>query len=435
MIMTTELQPAASADVAASDFSMDSQQLGLGGFVSNYFARLRGGDLGLLPALVSIIALGAVFTYATADKLGKFWSLFNGANLIQQAAAVTMISVGVTFVLLLGEIDLAAGWTAGVTAGVMVTALRDGRSLPVAIALSLGVAAILGLFTGYMVSYVGIPSFVVTLANFLIFQGILLLITGDGGTVQLKDATMKSIMNNNMREVGSWILAALALIGFGANELLKHRRDVSGYPLIVALLKTGCLAFPLIALTFYFAKDRSKNEAKQLIGYPIVLPVVLIVVGVLSFMLTRTAYGRHLYATGGNTEAARRAGINVKLVRLSAFIMCALVSGFGGYLLASRSASVDPQMGGNQTLLLAVGAAVIGGTSLFGGKGKLSNALLGGLALAMIDNGLPLVGKASPFGIAEIDFSKSGIKFIASGLFLFFAASLDALTRKRSSAT
>ncbi len=424
-----------TVEVADSDFALDSQRLDLGGFVRNYFARLRGGDLGLLPALFSIFALGMVFTLATKDKPGKFWSMFNGANLIQQAAAVTMISVGVTFVLLLGEIDLAAGWTAGVTAGVMVTALRDGRSLPVAIAMSLTAAAVLGLFTGYMVSYVGIPSFVVTLANFLIFQGVLLLITGDGGTVQLNNKTMKSIMNNNMRAAGSWALAALLIVGFLANELLKHRRDPESYPVLVAILKSIAVAIPVLTLTFYFSQDRSKNPGKKLIGFPIVLPTVLLIVGLLSFMLTRTAYGRHLYATGGNTEAARRAGINVKSIRLSAFIMCALVSGFGGYLLASRSGSVDPQMGGNQTLLLAVGAAVIGGTSLFGGKGKLTNALLGGLALAMIANGLPLVGKASLFGLPEIDFSKSGISFIASGLFLFFAASLDALTRKRSSTT
>jgi D-xylose transport system permease protein len=435
--MNTTLTPADSAapEVAASDFSMDSQSLSLKAFIQNYVARLRGGELGLLPALLSIVALGAVFIYATADKLGKFWSLYNGANLIQQAAAVTMISVGVTFALLLGEIDLAAGWTAGVTAGVMVTALRDGRPLPVAIAMSLAAAAVLGLFTGYMVSYVGVPSFVVTLSNFLIFQGILLLITGNGGTVQLKNPTMKSIMNGNMRAWGSWVLAALAIVGFAANEFLKHRRDVTGYPLVVSFLKSVLFAIPIIGLTFFFSQDRSKNEATKLIGFPIVLPLVLLIVGLLSFLLNRTAYGRHLYATGGNTEAARRAGINVKLVRLSAFVMCALVSGFGGYLLSSRSSSVDPQMGGNQTLLLAVGAAVIGGTSLFGGKGKLTNALMGGLALAMIDNGLPLVGKATPFGIREIDFNQSGIKYIASGLFLFFAASLDALTRKRASAT
>jgi D-xylose transport system permease protein len=253
--------------------------------------------------------------------------------------------------------------------------------------------------------------------------------------VQLSNRTMKSIMNNNMRAAGSWLLTALLVLGFLVNELLKHRRDPDSYPVLVSIFKSVAVAIPALTLAYYFSQDRSKNPKKQLIGFPLVLPIVLLIVGLLSFMLTRTAYGRHLYATGGNPEAARRAGINVKSIRLSAFIMCGLVSGFGGYLLASRSGSVDPQMGGNQTLLLAVGAAVVGGTSLFGGKGKLSNALLGGLALAMIDNGLPLVGKAKLLGLPEIDFSKSGIKFAASGLFLFFAASLDALTRKRSSTT
>lgn len=416
---------------AASDFALDTQRQTLGSYSRNYLGRLKGGDLGMLPAMLSILVLGGLFTYATQSRPGKFLSLYNGANLVQQAAAVIMISVGVTFVLLLGEIDLAAGWTAGVTAGVLVTALRDGRPLIVAALMSFGAAALLGLFTGYMVAKVGIPSFVVTLANFLIFQGILLLITGEGGTVQLSNKTVRSIMNNNMGTTGSWTLAGLILGGFGWAQWRRTRNDPAGFPLVVAALKTLSVAAPVIVLTLIFARDRSKSDTITLIGFPIVIPVVLVIVAALTFLLTRTAYGRHLYAVGGNTEAARRAGINVDLIRLSAFVMCALVAGFGGWLLCSRSGSVDPQMGGNDTLLRAVGAAVIGGTSLFGGKGRLSNALLGGLALAMIENGLPLVGKAVPFGLFQIDFNKSGIKYATSGLILFLAASLDALSRKR----
>lgn len=418
-------------ETAASDFAMDSQSQNVGTFVRNYASRVKGGELGILPALVSIFVLGSLFTYATASRSGKFFSLYNGANLVQQAAAVIMISVGVTFALLLGEIDLAAGWTAGVTAGVLVTALKDGRPLIVAALLSFGAAALLGLFTGYLVAKVGIPSFVVTLANFLIFQGLLLLITGESGTVQLSNHLVRSLMDSNMGRLGSWALAALLLAAFAWSQYRRSQQDPVAYPMSVAGAKIAMMAVPVVALTAIFARDRSKVSTKHLVGFPRVVPVVVVVVALLTVLLTRTAFGRHLYAVGGNAEAARRAGINVAGVRMAAFVLCSMVSGFGGWLLAARAGSVDPQMGGNDTLLLAVGAAVIGGTSLFGGKGRLINAVLGGIVLAMIPNGLPLVGKAVPFGLVHIDFSKSGIKYITSGLILFLAASLDALSRKR----
>lgn len=414
-------------DVVASDFALDTQRQTLATAFRNYVARLRGGELGLIPAGLSILVLVAVFGFSRPDT---FLSLLNFGNLLQQASAVIMISMGVTFVLLLGEIDLAAGWTAGVTAAVMVTAFRDGRPFVVAILLSLAVAALLGLLIGYLVAYVGIPSFVVTLAFFLTFQGILLNITGEGGTVQLSNKTMRALMTKNLGVAGSWIFAAVVILAVGT--LLLRKRSL-GVSIQVLGLQFGAVAFGIVLFTLVLARNRAfENSSIKLIGIPIVVPFVLAVTAVLTFVLQRTTYGRHLFAVGGNTEAARRAGINVKRLRMSAFVLCALVSGLGGYLLASRSGSVDPQMGGNQTLLLAVGAAVIGGTSLFGGKGRMINALFGGLVLAIIDNGLPLVGKASPFGLKTIDFSRSGIKFIVSGLILLMAASVDALSRKRS---
>ncbi len=424
----TDSHPAPAAGTAASDFALDTQKMTVKSSWSSYLARLKGGELGLIPATLSILVLVAVFGFSRPDT---FLSLLNFGNLLQQASAVIMISMGVTFVLLLGEIDLAAGWTAGVTAAVMVTAFRDGRPFVVAILLSLAVAALLGLLNGYLVAYVGIPSFVVTLAFFLTFQGILLNITGEGGTVQLTNKTMRAIMTKNMGIAGSWILAAVVVAGIGA--LLYRKRSV-GVPMAALAIQFGAMAFGVVVFTLVLARNRAfSNSTVKLVGIPIVVPFVLVVTAALTFLLQRTTYGRHLFAVGGNTEAARRAGINVKRIRMSAFVLCALVSGLGGYLLASRSGSVDPQMGGNQTLLLAVGAAVIGGTSLFGGKGRMVNALLGGLVLAIIDNGLPLVGKASPFGLKTIDFSRSGIKFIVSGLILLMAASVDALSRKRAS--
>ncbi len=423
----SKLAPSASTSVAASDFSLDTQTQTFSSVWHGYLAKLKGGELGLIPAALSISVLVAIFGFSRGDT---FLSLGNFGNLLQQASATIVISMGVTFVLLLGEIDLAAGWTAGVTAAVMVTAFRDGRPFVIAILLSLFVAAVLGTITGYLVSYVGIPSFVVTLAFFLTYQGILLNITGEGGTVQLQNKTMKAIMTKNMGVFGSWAFAVIAVAGLG---LLLYKKFTNGAPIAVVASQFLAVSFGIAVFTLVLARDRSfENATIRQIGIPIVVPIVMIILAILTFVLQRTTYGRHLFAVGGNTEAARRAGINVKFIRLSAFVVCAVISGMGGYLLASRSGSVDPQMGGNQTLLLAVGAAVIGGTSLFGGKGRMINALLGGLVLAIIDNGLPLVGKASPFGLKTIDFSRSGIKFIVSGLFLLMAASVDALSRKRA---
>lgn len=426
--MSTETHHRVPASgTAASDFALDTQSQTLASAWHGYLSKLKGGDLGLIPAMLSIMVLVAVFGFSRPET---FMSLLNWGNLLQQASAVIMISMGVTFVLLLGEIDLSAGWTAGVTAAVMVTAFRDGRPFIIAILLSLGVAALLGTITGYLVSYVGIPSFVVTLAFFLTFQGILLNITGEGGTVQLSNPTMLSIMRNNLGATGSWIFVAIVLAFLGA---LLYRRRTSGIPPIVLMGQFVAVAACVVAFTWKFARNRAfANSTSKLIGLPIVVPFVLIVMVILTFVLQRTGYGRHLFALGGNAEAARRAGINVKLLRLSAFVLCAMVSGIGGYFLSSRSGSVDPQMGGNETLLFAVGAAVIGGTSLFGGKGRMVNSLLGGLVLAIIGNGLPLVGRASPFGLTTINFSRSGVKFIVTGLILLMAASVDALSRKRA---
>lgn len=426
--MSKQTDKIASTSTVASDFALDTQTQTLSSAWTSYRARLKGGDLGLIPAILSIVVLVAIFG---AFRGETFLSLINFGNLLQQAAAVIMISMGVTFVLLLGEIDLAAGWTAGVTAAVMVTGFRDGRSFVVTIFLSLLVAALLGLVTGYLVAHVGIPSFVVTLAFFLTYQGILLNITGEGGTVQLGNKTIKAIMNKNMGIAGSWIFAAILLLVLVA---LQYRKIRGGLPSAVAVLQFAGMAIGVLAFTFALARARGFENAKvKQIGIPIVVPFVLTVLAVLTFVLQRTTYGRHLMAVGGNNEAARRAGINTKRIRMSAFVLCAVVSGLGGYLLAARAGSVDPQMGGNQTLLLAVGAAVIGGTSLFGGKGRMVNALVGGMVLAIIDNALPLVGKASPFGLTTINFSRSGVKFIVSGLILLLAASVDALSRKRAS--
>ena len=418
--------PADEPKGALSDFALDSQQQSFSAAIADTRARLRAGDLGSLPAVLAIIVLVAVFSFAS----DTFLTALNFANFLEQAAAVIVIAMAVTFVLLLGEIDLAAGYTAGVTAAVLALRLQDGWGLVPTILISAVVALALGLWTGVLVAKLGIPSFVVTLANFLVFQGILLILVKEGGSVRIEDKIVKGVVGSSISPGLSWVIGILGIVGFAATQIRSSRR--SGSPLSLAAVKIAAVGVLIVIVVSVLNKNRAfANATAEQKGMPYVIPSVLVIVLVLTFVLNRTRYGRHLMAVGGNQEAARRAGINVARIRLSAFMFCGLLAGIGGAFLASRVNSVDPNTGGNDTLLLAVGAAVIGGTSLFGGKGRMINAILGGLVLALIPNGLTLVGKRAPFG-HEIDFGSSGVKFICAGLALLLAASVDALSRKRT---
>ncbi len=426
---TTPAPPTGSADDAGQalgDFALDHAQLTFGGVVAETRSRLRSGELGSLPAVLAIIVLVTIFSFSSET----FLTALNFANFLEQAAAVIVIAMAVTFVLLLGEIDLAAGYTAGVTAAVLALRLQEGWGLVPSIVLAALVALLLGLWTGALVAKLGIPSFVVTLANFLVFQGILLLLVKEGGSVRIENDVIKGIVGDSISPALSWVIGILGVVGYGLSESRRSRR--SGIPMSVVALKAAVAAVLILGTVAVLNQNRAfaGAEAEQR-GMPYVIPLVLVLALVLTFVLNRTRYGRHLMAVGGNQEAARRAGINVVRVRLTAFMFCGLLAGIGGAFLASRVNSVDPNTGGNDTLLLAVGAAVIGGTSLFGGQGRIVNAILGGLVLALIPNGLTLVGKRAPFGV-EIDFGSSGVKFICAGLALLLAASVDAISRKRT---
>jgi D-xylose transport system permease protein len=337
--------------------------------------------------------------------------------------------MGLVFVLLLGEIDLSAGFTSGVCAAVLATLLTDwGWSWPLAVAVAMLTGLAIGTTMGTLVARVGIPSFVVTLAAFLAFQGTVLLIIGEGGNVAIRDSTVLAIENKNLPPVWGWVLWAVSIGAYAALALLQAQRrrakGLSAEPMAVVAAKVGGLAV-LTGISVYFLNlERSRNALViSLKGIPWVVLIILILLVVLSFVLGRTAYGRHVYATGGNTEAARRAGIKTASIRTSVFMVCSTMAAVGGIIAASRANSVDPNAGGSNTLLYAVGAAVIGGTSLFGGKGKVRDAIIGGAVIAVIDNGMGLLGYSA------------GIKFIVTGLVLLIAASVDALSRKRAHAT
>ena len=403
-----------------------STEPGLGDILRDYVTTVRGGDVGSLPAILGLLVLVAVFS---ALRPGTFTNAFNFANLINQSAAITVLAMGLVFVLLLGEIDLSAGFAGGTAAAVMgIFMTRHGWPWPISLLFCLLTGLVIGGLIGLLVAYLGIPSFVVTLAAFLGLQGLLLVLIGEGGTIAYRDSTILAIMNKNLPV---WLGWAIFVVGLGLYAALTFRRSVSrrkagltGDAQSVWAFKTVSMVVILGLATYYLSRERSKNpDLVSLKGVPIVVAVLLGLLIVLTFALTRTSWGRHVYAVGGNAEAARRAGINVAQIRLSCFVICSTLASIAGVLLASRDNSVSPTTGGSSTLLYAVGAAVIGGTSLFGGKGRIVDAIIGGLVVAVIDNGMSLLNQSS------------GRVYMVTGLVLLIAASVDALSRRRAAAS
>jgi D-xylose transport system permease protein len=392
----------------------------LKGAMTDYWSRIKAGDIGSLPAVLGLVVLCIAF----GSMSNVFLTPGNFANLLTQAAAVIVIAMGLVFVLLLGEIDLSAGYTAGVSGAVLVILITNqGQPWYVALIVSIAVGALLGFFLGTLVARLGIPSFVVTLAAFLAFQGILLLLAGEGGTIRVEDETILAVQNSNISPVGSWvffIVIAVAYVLVGLSSMNARRNAGLKTELKkLWIIKTAALLTISGLAVFALNLERSNNpDLVSLKGIPYVVPVILLLLVVGTFVLGRTAFGRHIYAVGGNAEAARRAGINVKRIRITAFMICSGFAAIAGMIFASRQNSISPTTGGSSTLLYAVGAAVIGGTSLFGGKGKVRDAILGGLVVAVIDNGMGLLGYAA------------GIKFIVTGLVLLVSAGVDAVSRR-----
>ena len=390
------------------------------GAAKDYWSRVKAGDIGSLPAVLGLIVLCLVF----GSMSSVFLTPGNFANLITQAAAVIVIAMGLIFVLLLGEIDLSAGYTAGVTGAVLVILITNqGQPWYVALIASIAVGALLGFLLGSLVARLGIPSFVVTLAAFLAFQGILLLLAGEGGTIRVEDPTILAVENSNMSPTVSWmffLIVAVAYVLSGLTAMNSRRKAGLKTELKkLWIIKTAGLLLITGLAVFALNLERSNNpDLVSLKGIPYVVPVILLLLVIGTFVLGRTAFGRHIYAVGGNAEAARRAGIDVKRIRIAAFMICSSLAAIAGMIFASRQNSVSPTTGGSSTLLYAVGAAVIGGTSLFGGKGKMRDAILGGLVVAVIDNGMGLLGYAA------------GIKFIVTGLVLLVSAGVDAISRR-----
>jgi D-xylose transport system permease protein len=336
--------------------------------------------------------------------------------------------MGLTFVLLLGEIDLAAGVTAGLSAAFLAITMSEyGMACPIAAVIAISVGMLIGFLIGVLVAKVGIPSFVVTLAAFLAFQGLQLVVVGKGGLIGIDAPPILAIMNTPMPIFFGWILLSIVFVLFLSTALYSRRqRNASGQqnkPIGILIFKSAALLVVGAGFVSFLNLERGANPAvTSLKGVPYVVPIVLLLLAGGTFVLNRTKFGRHVYAVGGNAEAARRAGIRVSRVRITVFMISSTFAGVAGILMASRQASVDAAAG-RSIVLSAIAAAVVGGVSLFGGRGRLSDAVIGGFVIAVIDNGLGLIGLAS------------GLNLAITGGVLLLAATADAITSRKSRTT
>ena len=388
--------------------------------ISGYLLKIKSGDMGSLPAMLGLVILAILFTAMSP----VFLTALNFANLFNQAATLIVLAMGLVFVLVLAEIDLSAGVTAGVSAAILVISLHNNVNWILSIFIAIVTGVVIGYFIGVIVARVGIPSFVVTLACFLAFQGLQLLIIGNGGLYRIENSQVLAIQNSNLSLMQGWIFYAVGILlfiysGFAARRR-RSRNNQPNRPMVFLYSKIAFAAVAGAGVVAALNLERSSNKDFPIHGVPIVIPVVIVLFVLGTFVLDRTKFGRHVYAVGGNPEAARRAGIKVTGVKIAVFTICSTTAAISGIISASRVGSVDASMG--RTIVLnGVAAAVVGGVSLFGGKGRLSQAVIGGFVIAIIDNGLGLMGY------------NSGINLLITGAVLLLAASADAISRKRGS--
>jgi len=387
--------------------------------IKAYGSRLKSGEMGALPAIGALLLLMTLF----ASVSPYFLTPINFANLFTQAATLMMISAALVFVLMLGEIDLSAGVTAGTGMAIFVKLNLDGMPWLLSFGLAFVFALATGWVLGYFVAKIGVPSFVISLALYLAFPGVMLLILGDGGILRLEVPEIKAIMNTSLPLWGGWamlgISAALTLAMGLWDRSRRTRAHLPTRPLsllfmkVVALIVLGGIGVAVLNL------PRSLVATNRIEGVPTVIPIALVILFIGTFMLDRTKFGRYMYAVGGNPEAARRAGIKVAKIRITAFMICSALAMVSGVFNVSRIGNVESSAG-RAIVLSGVAAAVVGGVSLFGGRGRLVHAAIGAFVIAIIENGLGLLGMPA------------GISYIITGAVLTVAATADALARKRS---
>ncbi|MFJ8003780.1 sugar ABC transporter permease [Streptomyces fagopyri] len=403
---------AAAAAVTAVDPRLLVREQGLAGYVSEFKRKMKAGDLGSMPVVIGLIIIWIIFQSLNSN----FLTAGNLSDISVAMVGTGMIAVGIVFVLLLGEIDLSVGSVSGVAgAAFAVLNVTHGMNEWLAFVLAILTGTVAGAIHGFVFARIGVPAFAVTLAGLLFWNGFMLQILGSSGTINLdSEGLVAKLTSYYFTDVAAAYVLAIGVtaVFFLTSFFSNKRREAAGVPsqpLSEIILRTVLLAIVAFAVAITY------NQYK---GLPLAVVIFIAVLLVTDFVLRRTAYGRKIFALGGSVEASRRAGINVEMVRISVFAISGTFAAIGGLFIASKIASANQGAGGGDLLMNAIAAAVIGGTSLFGGRGRTWNALLGVLVIVSIQYGLALQGIASP------------VQYMITGGVLLATVVIDAVTRK-----
>jgi len=419
----------AQVQVAATTLANEYVANSFGEWLQGQWLKIKGGDSGALPVLVGFVIIIVIFQVQNSH----FLSSSNLVNLFDQAALFIVFGMAEIFILLLGEIDLSIGFNAGVGAAVTaeLAAPPHNQNWFVAILAGVAVCAFFGGLQGLLITRLGLPAFIVTLAGYLGLQGVSLYLFNQdkhavGGTITVTNGVINGIINNSLSPTAGWVVMIAAVGLFAVMTITSHRRRVSrglaAPPFTLVVLKVGALAVAGVVLVLICNRNRSFSLITKLEGVPYVILVVLGLMLVYTFLLDRTKFGRYVYAIGGNPEAARRAGVKVNQIRLLCFVLAGFTAGIAAVISISFLGSAQSNFNGGTYVLYAVAAGVIGGTSLFGGRGRMVHALIGGLLIAAIANGMFLLGLSS------------AAQEIVNALVLLAAVTIDALARRRATA-
>jgi D-xylose transport system permease protein len=425
-VVTTEATPDIQAEEAATAASAVAPELAagsLGEYARIWIKRIRSGESGALPVILGLVVIVLFFQI----KNSLFLSAGNLVNLLTQAAFIITLAMAEVFVLLLGEIDLAAGYTAACGAVLALWTLALGWPWWASVLLALVATAAYGALQGFVITWLRLPSFIVTLAGLLGLSGLLLYLIdatgkiGVGGVIRLQSNVINDIEGGALSPAASWIVMIVVVALAGVTMYLRdRRRRVAGLvapPVSITLLKIAVIAVAGVVVVLIGNTNRG-SVLLAVSGLPWVVLIVLAILVAYTVLLGRTRFGRYIYAIGGNAEAARRAGVNVSRIKVAAFALCGLTAGITGIIYASYLGSISSGVNGGQNVLNAVAAAVIGGTSLFGGRGKMLDAVLGGLVVGVIANGLQLIGLTP------------AAQLMWTALVLLAAVTVDSLTRR-----
>jgi D-xylose transport system permease protein len=400
-------------------------------YVKAWVQRVRGGDSGMLPVLGGLILIVVIFQ----SQKSVFLSAANLTNLLIQAAAFILLGMAEVFVLLLGEIDLSIGYVGACGAVVTVATAAPPGNHPWWIAILAGLAftSLCGLLQGALITRLRVPSFIVTLAGLLGFEGMLIFLAdreggrAGGGTLEITNNILRDLVDGNLSVAAGWTMLVLVVVAFAVFHLARdrHRRahGLVAPPTALTALRILLVAVAGFALVAVCNTNRGRLKSHPFQGVPWVVLIIIGVFGAWTVLLGRTRFGRYVYAIGGNAEAARRAGISLNRIRLACFALGGLTAGLGGIIYASNLGSISSNVDGGQLVLYAVAAAVIGGTSLFGGRGKMLHAVVGGLVIATIYNGMGLIGLSA------------SSQYMVTALVLLAAATVDALARRNATRT